>query len=161
MSWLTDISRVLDSYTGATPAAEAQNVVDDFHDVSQATSPDTLADALSEAFRSDQTPPFPQMLAKLFENSAGEQKAGILNQLLSSIGPAADGKQVSPETASRVLPEDVRKLAEHAERRNPGVVDEVSGFYAEHPHLVKTLGSAALTVIMARIAQKRFLGTRR
>jgi hypothetical protein len=33
-------------------------------------------------------------------------------------------------------------------------VDQVSEFYSEHPGIVKTLGGAALAIVMARIAQK-------
>ncbi len=31
----------------------------------------------------------------------------------------------------------------------PGVLDKIGGFYADHPQLVKTLGSAALAIALA------------
>jgi len=34
------------------------------------------------------------------------------------------------------------------------VIDAISGFYAQHPQLVKTLGSAALTVALAGMANR-------
>ena len=40
------------------------------------------------AFRSHETPPFSQMLSTLFNNSNGEQRAGILKKLLASVGPS-------------------------------------------------------------------------
>src|SRR5947209_1750887 len=46
-----------------------------------------LASALTHAFNSDQTPPFGQMVGNMFNNSNPDQKAGILNQILASVGP--------------------------------------------------------------------------
>ena len=46
-----------------------------------------LAAALTHAFQSDQTPPFGQMISGLFGQTSNEQKAGILNQLIASVGP--------------------------------------------------------------------------
>jgi hypothetical protein len=34
------------------------------------------------------------------------------------------------------------------------VLDRVGGFYAEHPQLVKTLGSAALAIALAGVANR-------
>ena len=36
-------------------------------------------------------------------------------------------------------------------QKDPTVLDKVSGVYAEHPQLVKTLGSAALAIALAGI----------
>ena len=61
-------------------------------------------------------------------------------------------KELTPDQAAQLSPEQVQQIATHAEQHNPGIVDTVSGFYAQHPQLVKTLGSAALTVALAGIA---------
>ncbi len=65
------------------------------------------------------------------------------------------GQNVSPEVAQQMSPDQVQQLAAEAERRNPGIVDRLSGFYAEHPGLVKTLGAGALAIAMSHIAQRR------
>ena len=39
---------------------------------------------LAAAFRSDQTPPFGQMVSRLFSQSGGQQQAGLLNTLLAA-----------------------------------------------------------------------------
>jgi hypothetical protein len=67
-------------------------------------------------------------------------------------------QQVNAEAAERVSPEAVQNLAQHAEQHNPSIIDVASNFYAEHPGLVKTLGGAALTIAMAKLAQKQFPG---
>lgn len=165
----SSISSVLQEFTGgaATPAAAEQR----FDQVAQAVPPAQLSQGLSQAFRSDQTPPFPQMAAQLFGNSDPTQRAGMLNQILGSIGPGvlsslAGGAlgslfgggqqatpQVTPEQASQMSPEQVRQLAEQAEQHNPGVVDRMSDFYAQHPTLVKSIGGAALAIALGHMAQ--------
>ena len=49
---------------------------------------DDMTRGLSDAFRSDQTPPFPQMLGSLFGNSNSNVKASVINQLMAGVGPA-------------------------------------------------------------------------
>jgi hypothetical protein len=130
-------------------------------------SPQSLAGGLAQAFRSDQTPPFPQMLSTLFSNSDGQQRAGLLNQLLASAGPGLlasalpalsgilkGGSQITPEQAQQVPTESIQHLAEHAEKSNPSIVDQVSGFYSEHPKVVQALGAGALAMIMSHISKK-------
>lgn len=137
------------------------------HDLSQA-APQSLAGALSSAFRSDQTPAFPSMLSNLFSNSDGQQRAGLLNQLLGVAGPSLLGSAVSgplanllkggstvtPEQAAQVSPEVVQHLAEHAEKTNPSIIDQVSGFYSQHPRVVQALGAGALAIIMSHMSKK-------
>ncbi len=137
------------------------------HDLSQA-SPQSLAGALSAAFRSDQTPAFPSMLSNLFSNSDNQQRAGLLNHLLGAAGPSLlgsalggplanllkGGSSVTPEQASQVSPEVVQNLAEHAQQTNPSLIDQVSGFYSQHPRVVQALGAGALAMIMSHMNKK-------
>jgi hypothetical protein len=127
-----------------------------------------LASALSQAFQSDQTPPFAQMVGSLFGNSNPDQKAGLLNQLAQSVGPQlmasgalgslgnllGSGQQITPEQAAQVDPAAVQQAAEHAQQHNPSIVDEASGFYAQHPTLVQGLGAAALGLMMSHLTKK-------
>jgi hypothetical protein len=48
----------------------------------------------------------------------------------------------------------VQDLANRAEQHSPGVFGRLGQFYAQHPQLVKTLGSAALTIALAKIADR-------
>jgi hypothetical protein len=61
--------------------------------------------------------------------------------------------QAAAVQASQLAPEQVQAIASHAEQHIPGIIDKMSGFYSQHPALVKTLGSAALTIALARMAQ--------
>ncbi len=149
----------------ATPgASHTGNVQQDFAQVSQAAPQEHLATGLADAFRSSQTPPFAQMVSKLFSNSNGEQQAGLLNHLLGSVGSGAasdivggllgGGSKVTAEQAQQVPPEAVHQLAEQAEKNDPSIVDTVSSFYAQHPTLVQTLGASALGLIMSHISRR-------
>ena len=88
-----------------------------------------------------------------FNNSSGEQKAGLLNQLMGSMNPAmlsqvlggaglgsllaAGGGKVTPEQAQNISPDAMQQIAAHAEKTNPSIVDSVSSFYAQHTGWLK------------------------
>jgi hypothetical protein len=166
---LSDLIGIFEQYRGVSAANPPQNVQQDYQQAAEAVPPSHLADALGEAFRSGETPPFGQMLSNLFANSNPDQRAGILTQLLSVVGPAALGSgvlgslggllrggnaQVSPEQAKHVSPEAVQQLAEHAEKQNPSVIDQASQFYSNHPKLVQALGAGSLALIMSHLSRR-------
>lgn len=174
MDWMNQLSGILQQYSGAQAAQAPDTVHDDFEQFARAAPQSALADGLAAAFRSDQTPAFGQMVAQLFANAGGQQRAGILNTLISTLGPtiaaqlfsqggfsglagllSGGQREVTPEQAAQVSPEAVRQLAEQAESKDPSIIDQVSNFYAEHPTLVKTLGAAALTITLAKLAERQ------
>lgn len=189
MDLMKEISGLLQQYNGAQPDQAPATVHDDFDQVAQAAPQPAIADGLSAAFRSDQTPDFGQMTANLFGNSDPQQRAGLLNTLLKNVGPGILSKvtsgggdggssggsggggglsnlinlfrggqqpQVTPEQADQVSPDAVRQVANQAEKHDSSIIDTISNFYAEHPTLVKTLGTAALTIALSKIAQRQF-----
>ena len=171
-----DLGSLLSQFTSTGTAA---NAADHFDKVSQTASPDLLKDGLSAMFHSDQTPPFGQMAGQLFGQANPGQQAGMLNRILASMGPGVlaslvNGAQggglgailgqltqggtttpaITPDQASKLTPEQVQTIATHAEQHSPGIVEEMSGFYAQHAGLIKTLGGAALTVALAKMAER-------
>ncbi|MGN6702563.1 MAG: hypothetical protein ACTHKB_06340 [Burkholderiaceae bacterium] len=168
-----EIGALLQKYSGDGSIASINNVDTDFDRVAQGAPVEHVSQGLSEAFHSEQTPPFPQMVGHLFGQANPAQRAGMLNQLLSGLAPAlassllgglapsdADREPgrpgtLSPEQAEQVAPEQVERIAAHAERENPGIVDTMSRFYAEHPTLVKALGSAALSILLGKMAHSQ------
>jgi hypothetical protein len=165
---LNDLIGVLNQYRGASASNPPATVERDYSQVASQASQSDLAGGLANAFRSDETPPFGQMLSSLFGKSTGQQRAGILNQLLSAVGPSVltsgvlgnltgllrGGTTVTPEQADRIPPEAVKELAEHAEKHNPSIVDQASNFYAQHPTLVQALGAGSLALIMSHLSRK-------
>ena len=171
-----DLGSLLSQFTGSGTAA---NAPDHFDKVAQSASPGLLSQGLSAMFHSDQTPPFGQMAGQLFGQANPNQQAGMLNQILAGMGPGVlaslvSGAQgsglgailgqltqggtapasITPDQASKLTPEQVQVIASHAEQHNPGIVDQMSNFYAQHTGLIKTLGGAALTIALAKMAEK-------
>ena len=164
MDWMNAINDIIQKYSGAAggTAAAPANPHEDFQRVAEAAPKDVLASGIAEAFRSEQTPAFPQMLANMFGQSNPNQQAGVLNQLLSALGPAAasiipglSGPNVTPQQASQVTPEQVQQMAEQAQNKRPSVVDQVSSFYAQHPGVVKAAGGMALSIMLQHMVRRR------
>ena len=166
---VNDLIGILEQYRNASVANPPQSVQQDYQRTAEAVPSSHLADALGEAFRSGETPPFGQMLSNLFASSSPDQRAGILNQLLSAVGPSTLGSvalgslagllrggntRVSPEQATQVSPETIQQLADHAEKQNPSVIDHASQFYAQHPKLVQALGAGSLALIMSHLSKR-------
>jgi hypothetical protein len=174
MSWFNQVANVLQNYSQGSQSADPNAVESHFNQVAQAAPQTDLADGLSAMFHSDQTPPFAQMIGQLFSNSNPQQRANLLNTLLSSgaasgilaqLGTAAGislpaglgttTAPITPETAQQITPEMVQEAAAHAQQHDPSIVDRVAQIYAEHPTLVKTLGAAALSIALAHLSNRR------
>ena len=162
------MQQLLGARAGPAPAP-AQ---DQFHQLAQSTAPDVLSRGLAAAFNSDQTPDFGAMVAHMFGQANPEQKTGIVNRLLAGVGPAAIGllsqlgmkglavqggaatPNLSTEQVAQLSTGQVQQIATHAQSVNPGIVESMSNFYAQHPVLVKTLGAAALAIIVGNIRNR-------
>lgn len=171
MDWMNAVENIFQRYSGqgGGTVAAAADPHSDFQQVTQAAPSNVVASGISHAFRSDQTPPFPEMLANLFSHSDPNQRAGVLNQLVNSVGPGAlaslpglgslssllRGGKLTPEQANQVSPVQVQQIAAHAEQQNPSVVDQVSGFYAQHPQVMKAVGGFALTIALQHMMRRR------
>ena len=49
----------------------------------------------------------------------------------------------------------VQEIAAHAEKVDPSIVDKASAFYAQHTTLIKSLGGAALSIALAKVAERQ------
>ena len=171
MSWMNQLGGLLGQYMDAQNHDRADQ---DFDEISRHAPRDAMAGGLAEAFRSDRTPPFGNMLGQLFGNSNSNMKASLLNTLIAAAGPQVlsailarhSGSDVpkqmnvqsghlGPAEADRIPASAVEELADEAQKRDPNVIDRISDFYAEHPTLVKSLGTAALTVAMSHFARQQ------
>lgn len=94
MGRMDQIGGLLQRYAGgepATPPRQPEEVQQHFEQAASAAPQAVLSEALSNAFRSNATPAFPDIVSNLFHNSNGQQRAGLLNSLLSGLGPGALG----------------------------------------------------------------------
>lgn len=163
---------ILKQYTGDAPVANPNSAHEHFDEVARSAPPEVLGQGVADAFRADSTPPFGEMVAQMFGQSNPQQQAGVLNQLLHSIGPGVlsalgggvlgkmsasapvTDSQLTPQQVAQLTPAQVQEIATQAEQHDPNVLDKIGGFYADHPQLVKTLGSAALAIALAGIARR-------
>jgi hypothetical protein len=152
----------------------AGDVVGHFDSVAQQASPKDLGGGIAAALRSDATPPFGQAIGNLFGQSNPDQRAGVLNEILRTLGPAglasAGGgilgrilgtaaagptTSITPTQAAQVSPADLSTIASNAQQQDDSIVDRLGSFYAQHPTLVKTLGVAALGAVMSHMSRQR------
>jgi len=163
MDWMNQLGGLLQQYAGASARNAPPQAEEDFERVAQSAPPEMLSRGLAESFRSNETPPFQNMLATLFGRSDSNQRASILNTLIGAAGPAllsgglgrlASRGSVTPEEAEKVEPEEVVAIAKEAEQRDPNIVDRISDIYAQNPTLFKTLGAAAVAIAMSKMAKQ-------
>jgi hypothetical protein len=156
------------SSSGAPPDRDVNG---HFDAVSQEANRTQLGRGIAAALRSDATPSFGQTIGSLFGQSNPEQKAGVLNEILQSLGSAGIasagggilgrilGAGVGPATpitatqAAQISPSDMSTIAATAQQHDDSIVDRIGAFYAQHPTLVKTLGVAALGAVMSHMNQ--------
>jgi hypothetical protein len=173
MGWTDQIANVLQNYAGGGAAAPAGGeVADHFNQVAQTAPQNELAGGIASMFRSNQTPPFGQMVSQLFGNSNPNQRANLLNTLLASgagagivsqiaqaagisIPTSGGTPQITPQMAAQIPEQAVQQAAEHAEKRDPSIVDRVSQLYAQHPMLIQSLGALAMSMAMSHMARRR------
>ncbi|MEO7387079.1 MAG: hypothetical protein ABIX37_09105, partial [Gammaproteobacteria bacterium] len=78
---------ILKQYANNASPASPGGAADHFEEVARDAPPDVFRQGVADMFRADQTPPFGQMVGQLFGQSNPQQRAGMLNQLLRSLGP--------------------------------------------------------------------------
>jgi hypothetical protein len=169
MSLLDDLGGLLKQYSAGS--ASSDDVHAAYDRVANEVPQDTLADGISHAFRSDQTPAFEQMVGNLFGQSNADQKAGLLNQILAALGPNATqalatsgglgalggllaGGNVTPQQAQQIPPQSVEVLAQQAAKKDPTIMDQAASFYAQHPTLVKAIGAGALALLLSKMSRR-------
>ena len=163
-----DIADILKQY-----ADRPTDTQTDFDEVARQVPPDVLGSGIAQAFRSEQTPEFGNMIGSLFGGSNPQQRAGLLGQLIRSVAPAVPSSlaggalgrifqgakagaapSVSPSDVGDLTPDQVREVATAAEKNDPSVMDRIGAYYAEHPEVVKVLGGTALAIALGQMATR-------
>jgi hypothetical protein len=166
-----DLGGLLSKYLNASgdTSADAEN---HFDQVAQQAPSQTVSQGISDALRSDETPSLGDMVKQAFSRADPQQRAGMLNEILSSLpagalsslgggvlggllghlGSDAGAPKVTPQQASQVSPQQVQDLANHAESNDSSIFDKLGEFYSRNPDLVKALGISVLGVALSKIA---------
>jgi len=154
MGLLDSVKGVLAQYTAG---AAGGNVENDFHQVAQSADAGALASGIAAVMHSDQTPPFAQIVSQLFANGSSDQQSAMLKALVGAAPADLQGQLTSmlagAQGGQAPSSDVIASVAKKVEQSNPGAIDMMSSFYAQHPTLVKTLGSAAMMIAMRKIAE--------
>lgn len=162
MGVLDNLKGVLAQYaSGGGAAADAAG---HFDQVAQAADPGALARGIAAALHANPGG-VGAAVSQLFDNATPDQKAAMLNTLLGAapanlraqlqgLVPGIGAGAVSGAQAGAVPANVIGSLAATLHQQGSGIVDTMSTFYAQHPTLVKTLGSAAMIVALRKIAER-------
>jgi hypothetical protein len=165
MGVLDSMKDMLAQYTSGAGAGNAEA---DFHKIAQSADAGTLAHGIAEVMRSGETPPFAQIVSQLFASASTDQKSAMITALVSAVpadqrgpltamlgGSVPGTGSTSSSAAPATMPSEdtVATMARRAEQSGAGVIEAMSRFYAQHPTLVKTLGTTAMVIAMRKIAE--------
>lgn len=170
-----DVSAMLQQYAAETGVHSVQKVEQDFVTIAQQVPPEDVTGGLVQAMHSEQTPPFDEMLRDSFARGDTAQRAAMLKRLLDGASPgvlrplldkrilhyigAEDrsmaGVHVDDDAAERLAPEVFQLVAREAAEQDPEIIDKMSEFFAIDPDAGRTLGGAALSVALGKMAESR------
>jgi hypothetical protein len=170
MKWLETVTDIVNRYqTGNSGRSNDSVTHEDFQQVAESAPRDVVTNGITGMFRSNDTPPFAEMISNLFSQSNQSQRVGLLNHLLSAVPPATiaalpglgslgellgGDRDAVDRAANQLSPDQVRQIASHAEAQDPGIIEKVSAFYADHPGLMKAVGGMALAVAMRHMTKR-------
>ena len=164
MNFMEQIGGLLNAYASGSGATNRQEAHDHYDQISSAVPLDVLASVIGPALGSLGTSQVQERVFNSATEMSPQQRGGLMESLLGGLmGSGANlpgllnslgiGQSVidDPQSAS---PEDVAKLAAHAHENEPGIFEKAMGFYAEHPTLVKVLGTMAIAAIAKQVANR-------
>ena len=84
-----DLGGLLQKYLNVPAGQTAPGAEQHFDQVAQHAPPEVLGQGISDALRSDATPPLGQMVGDVYSKASPDQQAGMLNQILASLPQGA------------------------------------------------------------------------
>jgi hypothetical protein len=163
MGFMDQIGGLLNQYMNEGGPYSREEAHDHYDQIHQAVPTDLLGSIIGPALNSLGG----EEVEKRIYNSATEmnpaQRGGFLETLLNAyrssganiphlLGNLGINQNVAYQP-EQVSPTEVAKLATHAQRTNPNIFQQAMSFYAQHPTLVKVLGSMAIASIAKQLGQ--------
>ncbi len=160
---------LLDTLTQIVNAASQNSQPQPQHvDELQQAPADVLSQGLREAFDSKDTPSIGNLVGQMFGQSSNQQQAGLINQIIQALGPAAatalaggvlqkvlkpGSSQVDAADVAQLSADDVTSVVNEAQARRPEISQQLSEFYSQHSGLIKALGGVALLAAAIKMKQ--------
>jgi len=163
MSFMDQIGSILNQYqSGATP--DRTQAAEHYDEIARTVPPNVLASTIGPAVSGLDSQHLEERIARSAQQMTPDQRGSFLQTMLG--GLAASGSLpsllsrigASPTIASdptQASPQDVAKVATYAKDNQPDVFHRAMGFYAQHPTLVKVLGTLAIASIAKNLAGGR------
>ena len=129
---------------------------------------DVLSQGLREAFDSKDTPSIGNLVGQMFGQSSNQQQAGLINQIIQAVGPAAatalaggvlqkvlkpGSDQVEAADVAQLSADEVTSVVNEAQAQRPELSQQLSEFYSQHSGLIKALGGVALLAAAIKMKQ--------
>ncbi len=160
MSFFDEIGSILNQYeSGAAPDREQARA--HYDEIANAVPRDVLAETIGPAVGSLDSAHVERKIEQSAAAMTPDQRGSFLQSLLAGLGagtalPAILARiGASPAVATdptRATPQDVAKVATYAKDNRPEIFQKAMAFYAEHPTLVKVLGTLAIASIAKNLA---------
>ncbi len=125
---------------------------------------DVLASTIGPAIGSLPTEHVQDRVQASAEQMTPQQRGSLLQQLLAGLGAGGALSSVlnqigvSPAVAQNpqsARPQDVGKVAAYTKENRPDLFHQAMSFYAQHPTLVKVMGTVAIAAIAKNLAGGR------
>ena len=163
--FMEQIGGLLQQYAGGGGAQTREEAHDHYDQIANAVPASVLGQSIGPALNEM---PAEQVRSNIESSAAHmdtEQRGQFVQRLLQGLGGGAGGGLaavlsrlgLNPNIASnpqQASPADAATLATHAKQERPEIFNQAMAFYAQHPQLVKVMG----TVAIASIAKHLFRG---
>ena len=166
MSFMDQIGSILNQYqSGATP--DRVRAREHYDEIARNVPPNVLASTIGPALSGLDPQHLEQRIAQSASAMTPEQRGSFLQTILGGLAAGSAGGGLpsllnrigaSPSIATnpeQASPEDVAKVTTYAKENQPDVFHRAMEFYAQHPTLVKVLGTLAIASIAKNLAGGR------
>ncbi|MDQ2870083.1 MAG: hypothetical protein M3S32_05030 [Acidobacteriota bacterium] len=160
MAIVDQIGNILSQYTGnSTPDRDQARA--HYDEIANAYPQEELASVIGPAVGQLDTPHLERKIEQSAEQMTPSQRGSFLGTLLGGLGSGANLTGIlgslgaSPSVAAdpaTATPQDVARVATYAKENQPDLFHKAMGFYAQHPTLVKVLGTMAIASIARNLS---------
>jgi len=163
MGFMDQIGGLLNQYTGGGGPYSQAEAAEHYDQIHQAVPTDLLGSIIGPALGALSTDHVQDRIYDSAQAMQPAQRAGFLESLLGAFQSSCANipallaqlgiNQAVASNPYNATPEEVAKLAAHAHENNPSVLQQAMSFYAQHPTLVKMLGTMAIASIAKNLSQ--------
>lgn len=154
MNWKELVGPILSKYSDTSGRWSLDEVKTDFEELSRHAPSSYIARGLSYTFRSQDTAPFAEILARLYDESPDDLRSDLLNVVFAEVPflRPRSIQTITPEVVNEYTRELIRELMSEAARSEPAVVVRASDVYARFPKIITTLKRSEIGAVLTGTA---------